>query len=157
MKVLFIHIWQLKSFDERPQYFLCQKQWKTPVFPVLEAKKGVVQVYYLLPPCYLSRQRFQSNISQTCRTQSNSETNISLKRYNQVRTAVIMILLNGIWTILYSPGRKSRRNLIVPQLPELKKTTNYIRALLSLLSIATRPVIVTQVETLHSMMCPVTL
>lgn len=53
--------------------------WETPVFLVPEAKKGVIQGYYLLPSCYLSRQRFQLNISQILQNLTNSETNISLQ------------------------------------------------------------------------------
>lgn len=89
-----------------------------------------------------------------CRTQSNSETNISLKHYNQARTTVIMILLKGMWAILYLPGRKLRRDFTVPQLPELKKITNYTKALLCLTpQLSARPVIITQLETQHRNTC----
>lgn len=48
----------------------------------------------------------------------------------QERTTVIMTLLKGKWTIPYSPGRRSRRDLVNPRLPGLKERTNdYTRAL----------------------------
>lgn len=88
MKLLYIHVWHWAASLRDPS--------------VSEAKKGVIQGYYLLPSCCLSRQRFQLSISQILQNLTNSETNISLQTLLSDEQLSLYKLGNKFTVTIYS-------------------------------------------------------
>lgn len=95
--------WELKLLSGKPFFISVsvteQFCW---VFPVSDAKKGVIQSYHLLPSCYLSKQRFQLSISKILQNLTNPEANIGLQTLWSDEQLSLYKLGNKITVTIYS-------------------------------------------------------